>query len=104
MNSTGIEDKPGLQKIQESTIERSFDSTFDDSFCLRTKGMKMNETESGYQASNTFSFGEAESEEPEGSGIMRLLQAGKGSLENQFKFRILGHKVRIYDTGKTLSW
>ena len=84
-----------MEKIQESTIsERDFESSFDDSFVLRTRGLTPN-PESGFQSANTFSFGEAENDAPRGdSGIVRLMKMDLEKKKNFFKFHIMEQKVK----------
>ena len=85
-----------MEPVQESTIEKDFESSFDDSFVLRTKPMQMDISDSGCRIQNTFSFAEAESEEPQiESGIMRLLKMGRDRKENFFKFHVMDKKVTL---------
>ena len=84
-----------MESVQESTIEKDFESSFDDSFVLRTKPMQLDASDSGCGIQNTFSFGEAESDEPlMESGMMRLLRMDKERKENFFKFHIMDKKVK----------
>ena len=90
------------QKLQESTIqERDFESSFDDSFVLRTK-QSSNEgaVESGFESANhTISFNE--DDKVGRTGIMMLIEREKeGDFgDNQdgtkdfYSFRILEKKV-----------
>ena len=91
--------------MQESTIqEKDFDSTFDDSFVLRTKPSDP-AVESGFESGNhTISFAEDDSKAP--TGIMRLIEIEKEGWygDNQdgkktlFDFKILERKVFIQKT------
>ena len=86
MNSTNVKKQVRLECGPESTIgttDRDFDSTFDDSFILRTKPMQIDD-ESGFASANTFSFSEKE-----GKGGFDL------GLGEKFGFKILEVKVRI---------
>ena len=102
INSTGIQPKQTkpIEPTGESTIEeRDFDSTFDDSFILRTKPIEMTE-ESGIASAHTFSFGEKESEstadeKSTASGIMRIILMEKGIIGDRFKLKVLNKKVII---------
>ena len=80
--------------MESSIKERDFESTYDDSFVLRTKGMKSDIEESGFQSANTFSFGETETDGARGdSGMTRLMKMSKEKKDRRFKFHILGQKV-----------
>ena len=86
--------------MQESTIqEKDFDSSFDDSFVLRTKPSDP-AIESGFESgSHTISFAEDDSKVP--TGIIRLMEIEKEGWygDNQdgrkelFDFKILEKKV-----------
>lgn len=94
LNSTGIEGRPMVETIQESTIEKDFESTFDDSFILRTKPMQMESSESGFRSQNTFSFGETDSDGSQyESGMMRLLKMDKQRKGNYFRCHVMEKKV-----------
>ena len=92
MNSTNVSKQgPKMTCGVESTIEstgRDFDSSYDDSFILRTKPMQVNSEESGFASENTFSFSEREA----GPGF---LATGIRNLGTKFDFKILGVKVNI---------
>ena len=101
VNSTKLDrSKDMKQKIEESTIrERSFDSTFDESFILRMKPVEGTE-ESGFQSGNhTFDF--TEDENVVRTGIQDLIQREKEGCfgggffgkKTFFDFKILERKV-----------
>lgn len=90
------------QKLQESTIEeRDFESSFDDSFVLRTKPSSgEGATESGFEsACHTISFNE--DDKVERTGIMMLIDREKernfgdkqDGRKEFYSFRILEKKV-----------
>ena len=95
--------KEAKRKMDESTIhERSFDSTYDDSFCLRIKNPSAI-VESGFQSGDhTFDFNEVD----DGSltGMDELIKREKngdygGGFFGQktfFDFKILGKKVKNF--------
>ena len=99
INSTGIPQKQvkTISAGESSIEERDFDSTFDDSFILRSKPINISE-ESGIANTHTFSFGEKESdakpdEKNTAAGIMRLILMEKGVIEDRFQLKILNKKV-----------
>ena len=101
INSTKMDKSKEMnRKTDESTInERSFDSTYDDSFYLRTKEPNL-AAESGFQSgNNTFDFNEVDDVSP--TGIHDLMQReAKGDYgggffgkKTFFDFKILEKKV-----------
>ena len=104
VNSTKLDrSKEAKNKIEESTIqERSFDSTFDESFILRMKPAETVE-ESGFQSGNhTFDF--TEDDKDDCSGIRDLIKREKEGnygggffgKKSFFDFKILDKKVSGY--------
>ena len=96
MNSTGT--KIAGPTIQESAIEKDFDSSYDDSFILRTKKIDT-ANESGFASAQTFSFDEAESVFEHAQGFKRLMDQNRKKKENFlddgiFHFHILERKVK----------
>jgi len=95
-NGRGTE---GGLNAQESAIERDFDSTFDDSFVLRTK-QSDSAAESGFESGNhTISFAEDDNKAP--TGMKELIKREKegwygdnqDGTKNFFDFKILEKKV-----------
>lgn len=96
MNSTGT--RITGPTIQESAIEKDFDSSYDDSFVLRTK-KTATVNESGFASAQTFSFDETESVFEHAEGFKRLLDQNAKKRENFldddiFHFHILERKVK----------
>ena len=96
LNSTGT--KIVGPSIQESAIVKDFDSTYDDSFVLRTKKIDV-ANESGFASAQTFSFDETEGTTEQAQGFERLLDQNAKKKENFldddiFHFHIMERKVK----------
>ena len=100
-NSTAKAEKEAgcRQNVQESAIERDFDSSFDDGFVLRTK-QSDSAVESGFESGNhTISF--IEDDNKAQTGMRELIKREKegGFGDNQdgtksfFDFKILEKKI-----------